>query len=406
MVPVRRAVAALAALAACGALTAGCGDGAGSAPGASDRSPSASDRADPPTSPKPKPSRRTPAPTQQPDRAARLSPAQKVGQLFMTGADATGAQASAYTAISTYHVGNVMLTGRSSAGVDATRTLVRSLRHETGPRSTHGIDLFVATDQEGGQVQVLRGPGFSDIPSGLEQGDLSPAALRTHARHWGRQLRHSGVDVNLAPVADTVPSPEFAPRNAPIGAFDREFGFGPRTVASHTRAYVRGMADAGVAAVVKHFPGLGRVAANTDTSSGVTDDTTTRHDPYLAPFRRGIQAGAPFVMVSTAVYTKIDAGRPAAFSPAVIQQLLRQDLGFEGVVISDDLSSAEQVAAWSPGERAVRFIDAGGDMVLAVDPADVPAMTRAVLHRYRHDDAFAAEVDSAVDRVLAAKQNR
>lgn len=321
----------------------------------------------------------------------------------MTGADAAGAPEASYEAITEHHVGNVMLTGRSNSGVEQTRELVESLREEAGPKSTGGVRLFVATDQEGGQVQVLRGPGFTDLPSGLDQGDLSPKALRDQATAWGEELRSAGIDVNLAPVMDTVPNPDFAPRNAPIGAFDRQYGFTPRAVAQHGSAFVRGMSDAGVAAVVKHFPGLGRVTANTDTSSGVTDSETTRDDPFLAPFEVGIDAGTPFVMVSTAVYTEIDDG-PAAFSPTVIDSMLREDLGFDGVVISDDLSVATQVAEWSPAQRAVQFVAAGGDMVLAVDPAHAAPMHEALLRRYKKNDEFAVKVDAAVGRILKAKK--
>ena len=93
----------------------------------------------------------------------------------------------------------------------------------------------------------------------------------------------------------------------------------------------------------KHFPGLGHVTANTDTTSGVKDTVTTRTSADLAPFRSAITAGARIVMVSSAVYTKIDAARPAVFSPTVINGMIRHDLGFSGVVISDDLGNAKQV---------------------------------------------------------------
>jgi beta-N-acetylhexosaminidase len=157
---------------------------------------------------------------------------------------------------------------------------------------------------------------------------------------------------------------------------------------------------------VKHFPGLGRVRANPDTSSGVTDHVTTRHDAYLRPFRAAVDAGVPFVMMSTAYYEHLDPRHPAAFSPFVVGTMLRGDLGFRGVVISDDLARAQQVAGFSPAGRALRFIGAGGDIVLAVDPEPVPAMYGAVLERARTSARFRAKVDAAVLRVLRAKQAR
>ncbi len=169
---------------------------------------------------------------------------------------------------------------------------------------------------------------------------------------------------------------------------------------------MRGLSDGGVAATVKHFPGLGRVRANTDTTAGVTDAITRRHDPYLEPFRAAIEADAPFVMMSSARYTRLDPRQPAAFSPYVVGRMLRGDLGFDGVVISDDLARARQVARFPPAERALRFIGAGGDVVLTVDPAPLPAMYRAVLGKARRNADFRAQVRASALRVLTAKQEQ
>jgi len=353
------------------------------------------------------PSPTTPAPTSQlgAEQAvlARMSPAQRVGQLFMVGTPATEASRQTLRQIRRYHLGSVILTGRSHDGSSGTARVAAAMQARTGP-STAGVRLLVATDQEGGAVQVLQGAGFAQMPAALEQGTWSPGRLRKAAGRWARQLRRAGVNMNLAPVLDTVPSPGAAPGNAPIGAYGREYGFTPGSVARHGLAFARGMADHGVAPTVKHFPGLGRVHGNTDYSSGVTDSTTRRDDPYLAPFRRAIRAGVPFVMMSTAYYRHLDPANPAAFSRFVIETMLRGDLGFRGVVVSDDLANAQQMARWSYGQRAVNFIAAGGDLVLAVDPAALPAMYHAVLHRARHDLRFRAKVRAAALQVLQAKQ--
>ena len=207
--------------------------------------------------------------------------------------------------------------------------------------------------------------------------------------------------MNLAPVMDTVPVGEF---NPPIGSFDREYGHTPAVVGPHGTAFAVGMAQAGVAATIKHFPGLGRVNANPDISSGVTDHVTTADDAYLAPFRTAILAGAQFAMMSTAYYQLIDAAHPAAFSATIIGGLLRGKLGFRGMVVSDDLGNAQQVAAWSPGERATQFINAGGDLVLTVNPTVIPAMVHAVSALAAGNAAFRAKVDAAALSVLTAKQ--
>ena len=131
-----------------------------------------------------------------------------------------------------------------------------------------------------------------------------------------------------------------------------------------------------------------------------------RHDVYLAPFAAALNHGVPFLMMSTAYYQRIDPNHPAAFSPTIIGGMVRGDLAFRGVVISDDLGNAVQVAAWSPGSRAVQFINAGGDLVLDTNPTLLPTMYRAVLARAQTDAAFRAKVSASALRVLTAKQSR
>lgn len=331
---------------------------------------------------------------------AGMSEAERVGQLLMVDCPSSGVASTTSTAIADYHVGSVILDGNSSLSITQTRAVTDSLQ-SLAPAH---LRLFVATDQEGGLVRRMQGPGFSDIPSAVQQGTLSPTALRSDAKQWGGELAQAGINVDLAPVLDTVPSN--SPGNPPIGELDREYGHDPATVATHGVAFAQGLAEAGVDATVKHFPGLGRVSGNTDTSSGVTDTVTTRNDSYIEPFVIGINADVPFVMMSTAIYAKIDPGTPAAFSSAIVTGLLRKQLGFNGVVISDDLGAARQVRGYSVGDRAVDFVAAGGDLVLTVDASQAGTMTAALLAKAASDPAFKAKVDAAALRVLEAKQAR
>ena len=142
--------------------------------------------------------------------------------------------------------------------------------------------LFIATDQEGGLVQRLRGPGFSTIPSGVQQGSIDPATLQADARVWGGQLRQAGVNVNLAPVLDTVPAGSGP--NPPIGDLDRQYGSTPAAVTSHGLAFLDGMTAAGIDATVKHFPGLGRTSGNTD----LTERRHRHRDDAARPVPRAV----------------------------------------------------------------------------------------------------------------------
>ncbi len=355
-------------------------------------------------SPTPSP---TPTPTLDPAVAcarrtdARLTADQRVGQLIMVGLPAGTAASTLDDRIATDHLGGVFLLGtwwgRATVHRAATHLQGRATRAATG-----GIPLLVAADQEGGSVQHLRGTGFTSIPSALAQGRLAPEDLRFRSRTWGRELASAGVTVDLAPVAATVPA-SLGRRNGPIGRFDREFGHDPGTVGTHVVAVVHGMREGGVEPTLKHFPGLGRVSKNTDTSSrGITDPVTGPHDPYLTPFADGIGAGARLVMVSLARYPRIDADNPAAFSSTIITGLLRGSLGYRGVVMSDDLD-AKAVSSVAVGRRATRFLAAGGDVVLVSRAAEANRMTAAVRSRMGTDHTFRDTVRAAVLRVLTLK---
>src|SRR6476659_4850610 len=202
---------------------------------------------------------------------------------------------------------------------------------------------------------------------------------------------------------DVVP-PGTAGRNQPIGVLRREFGTDPQTVASHGVAFLRALRQAGVAASAKHFPGLGRVTGNTDLTAGVTDPVTGPGDPYLGSFQAAIDAGVPFVMVSLASYPRIDPRHLAVFSSRTMRTLLRNQMHFGGVIISDDMGAAAAVASLSPAARAVGFLSAGGDMILSESQPAAAAMDAAVVAKMKRDPAFRSDADAAVMHILNAKQ--
>jgi beta-N-acetylhexosaminidase len=268
-----------------------------------------------------------------------------------------------------------------------------------------GVRPLVAADQEGGKIQRLKGAGFDRIPAATVQAGWSDEKLTSQAKGWADQLKQAGVNVDLAPVADVVPA-SLGNANAPIGALDRGYGSTPGPVSEHVAAFIKGMDAAGVMTSVKHFPGLGRVRGNTDFSSGVVDDVTVRGDKNLAPFKAGIEAGSDMVMVSTVTYSKIDPKNRAVFSPTIIQGMLRGDLGYAGVVITDDVGAAAEVASVPAGQRATRFVAAGGDIVITAKASLTSAMVNALVTKAQQDKEFAAVFQSSVRRVLILKQDR
>jgi beta-N-acetylhexosaminidase len=333
---------------------------------------------------------------------SRMTVTQRAGQLFMVGiADAPGAEVA--RAVAVYHFGSLIFGATTTASLAALRQVTEADQALASAAATGRVRFFISADQEGGEVQRLRGPGFAAIPSAVTQGELTPGTLRREAAGWGRELKQAGVNLDLAPVMDVVP-PGTAPRNQPIGALRREYGSDPQTVAAHGVAFLRGMRQAGVATTAKHFPGLGRVTGNTDFTAGVVDPVTAPGDPYLGSFQAAIDAGVPFVMVALASYPRIDPGHLAVFSSRTMRTLLRTRMHFGGVIISDDMGAAAAVAGLSPAARAIGFLAAGGDMILSDSLPAAAAMDTAVLSKMKRDPAFRSAADSAVMRVLAAKQ--
>ncbi len=298
-----------------------------------------------------------------PQVLGRLSLAEQVEeQLFMVGVagDVAGSQLTA--AMRSYHFGSLLLT-KSAAGTVA---LARQTTAMQGLVGTSGLGLFIAANQEGGQVQQLTGPGFATMPSALVQGSWPDSVLRAAATQWGTDLRAAAVNLNLAPVMDVVPEATAA-GSAPIGALDAGVRLRPGDQRrARRRVSSRGWPRPGVETVYKHFPGLGRVTGKQPPTSppDVTDDGTTaeRLVPGPAP-RRDRHAGVPMVMVASATYTRIDPSQLAVFSPGLIMRLLRDGLGFAGVIVSDDLGQAQAVQAIPAGKRALSFSAAGGDLI-------------------------------------------
>jgi beta-N-acetylhexosaminidase len=380
---------------ACG--LAGCGNDRGSrSSGDGTATPTTSTS----TSPSPEPS--APAPGGDPEQQVSaaldgLDRRARIAQLFVVGvpADHPGRGAD----LAGEGVGGTFLAGRPAASAAELARLTGGWQE----RST-GPGLWIAVDQEGGSVQSLKGAGFDRLPPATEQGDLPPDRLSALATTLGTQLAGAGVNLDLAPVVDVVPAGTES-TNGPIGYYDRQYGATAAEVVPAATAIVDGLADAGVTATLKHFPGLGRVRGNTDDTPDVVDPDTAAGDESVGAFAGTLSATTahPMVMLSSATYPRIDPANRAVFSPVVVRDVLRGALGFTGPVISDDLGSATAVADVPVGERAVRFLAAGGTLVLTIAPDTFPVMLDAVVARDAADPAFAAVVDAAVRTALLAK---
>ncbi|MBJ6979556.1 MULTISPECIES: beta-N-acetylhexosaminidase [unclassified Luteimonas] len=254
----------------------------------------------------------------------------------------------------------VILFTRNFASRAQVAELSQAIR-EAAPRPQ-----LVCVDQEGGRVQRFR-EGYSALPS-LEgfgrdyarDPDAALARAREHAWLMASEVRASGVDLSFAPVVD------LGRGNLAIG--DRAFSDDPQVVAAFTRAYVEGMHEAGMAATLKHFPGHGSVREDTHFDDAVDDrplDVIRAED--LVPFVAGIDAGADAVMLAHVAYPQV-APEPAGYSPRWIDGILRTEMGFRGVVFSDDIGMAAAHGVGGIKARVDAHLDAGCDVVLVCHP--------------------------------------
>ena len=336
-------------------------------------------------------------------KAESLSEEQAIGQLLMVAFDTAAPRTALDDLIADQHVGNVIYLGGWD-GAARVRETSTHLQEQATDAATAGIPLLLAADQEGGEVRQLRGEGFTKVPSAKVQAQMSASELTAAAKGWAGELKAVGINVNLAPVTDTVPE-EIGRDNEPIGKYARQYGSDPATVTKASTAFLKGMIEGGVMGTVKHFPGLGRVENNTDfNTTGITDTVATPKDPFLAPFTAGVKAGAGLVMVSSARYPGLDATKTQAmFSKPILTDLLRGQLGYEGVVITDDIN-AKAVRSIPAAERATSYIEAGGDILLTGDPESVPGMVEALASKARADEEFATLLETSVLRVVALKE--
>ncbi len=291
-------------------------------------------------------------------------------------------------------VSGVLLFARNFASREQVTALIESIR------KAGGESMLIAVDQEGGPVQRFRA-GFTALPPLARVGEVfahDPSeAIRLAEEHaWvmASEMRAIGVDFSFAPVVD------LARGNAAIGL--RAFHADPAVTAELAQAYVRGMHLAGMAAVIKHFPGHGSVAADTHKAAAVDPRSLDQiWDADLIPFAHCVEARVEAVMMAHVIYPAVDA-QPAGFSSVWINEVLRGELGFRGAVISDDISMAAAGAAGGVGARVHAHLDAGCDLVLACFPDVVDEAIAAVAGRAAFDSSLLAPLQGALGASWAA----
>jgi beta-N-acetylhexosaminidase len=317
-----------------------------------------------------------------------------VGQRFIVAMVGATPSASLLARIRKGEIGGVILFGgnvRSRSQVARSAGVMQREARAAGRPS-----LLIATDQEGGRIRRL--PWAGPFHSTTELGRMRPARIRSEALAAGRRLRAAGVNVDLAPALDVPADGSF------MALEQRTFGTSADRVSAAGTAFVRGLGAARVAATVKHFPGIGRSTRNTDrTAVSIPAARNTLEGRDLVPFRGAVAAGVPLVMISNASYPALDT-KPAPWS-ARIQALLRADVGFAGVTITDALESAAATRGRSVPNVASAAARAGIDLLLLTgsEAASADAFEH-VVRAARRGRITAGELRTSYERILALKR--
>lgn len=314
----------------------------------------------------------------------------KVGQLFLARCPAENALED----VKQYHLGGYILFGRDFEG-QTPNSLQETL---SSYQFSSAIPMFIAVDEEGGTVcRVSGNPAFRaerfPSPRSLYAAGGMDAVLKTEEEK-AQLLKSLGINVNMAPVCDIATTP---------GAFmySRSLGQSPEITAEFAAGAVETMQEQGVGSVLKHFPGYG---SNADTHAGIAMDGRSLEEleaADLIPFQAGIDAGCGAVMVSHTIVSAMDDTFPASLSPAV-HGYLRSTMGFDGVIVTDDLAMGAITETYGAGEAAVLAVLAGNDLLCSTEYA---VQYQAVLEAVESGRIPMALLDEAVMRILRWKQS-
>lgn len=358
----------------------------------------------------------TPQPTPTPDPAAELlagmTVEEKVGQLLVAGIEGLEPGADGIQAVAEYRVGGVILFGRN---VESGAQLV-ALTNGLKVLNEAQVPLLLCVDQEGGRVDRMP-PEVADLPAAYRFGQIADPDQRMDAcfalgQALAAQCAAFGFNLDFAPVMDIWSNPD----NTVIG--DRAFGSDLEAVTCAANETAWGILSGGVIAAAKHFPGHGDTAVDSHYGLPVVNKTVEELlDFELVPFRQamdstcvygaaGGDSAIPVLMVGHILVTALDAEHPASLSHPVVTGLLRQELGFDGVVCTDDLTMAAVSDTYGMGEAAVLAVEAGCDLLLVCHEADnLTAARDALLAAVDSGRLSMERLDESVYRLLSLKLN-
>lgn len=326
-----------------------------------------------------------------------LSTEEKIGQLVLVGMDGTEPNDVTRQLIEEYHVGGFIFYKNNIQDTKQALALFNGLKTANQNKA---VPLFLSVDEEGGRVSRMPGE-LAKLPAARKIGNTGSTELAGQIGEIiGKELAGFGLNLDFAPVLDVNSNPD----NPVIG--DRAFGTKPEIVSRMGIAVMKGIQEQGIIPVVKHFPGHGDTSVDSHLGLPVVEHDLDRLQKLeLVPFKQAIQEGADVVMIAHLLMPKLDPDHPASFSKAVIHDLLREELGYEGTIISDDMTMGAIVEHYDIRDAAVQFIQAGGNIVLVGHDAEKEKQVIQALRDAVNSGTISTEtLDERVYDVLKLKQ--
>ena len=343
----------------------------------------------------------TPDPTPSPgqrakERLMQMTTPEKVGQLLTVGVEGTIPGRDAMSYIQTYQVGGVILFSRNVESADQLLTMTNGLKYLN--QEEGNVPLLISADEEGGTVSRMP-PEVAVLPDALTSVELGIDSADRGAA-LAACCKAFGIGMNYAPVLDIWSNPG----NTVIG--HRAFGTDPYTVNREGQRCMEAMMEGGVIPVIKHFPGHGDTIVDSHVGlPRIAKDLEVLEACEFIPFRTAITTGAPAVMVGHLAITWMDQTYPASLSPAAVTQLLREEMGFDGVVVTDDLTMGAITQYWTVGEAAVKAVQAGCDQLLVCHGREnVDAAREGLLNAVQNGTITEERLNESVLRILTMKE--
>lgn len=321
---------------------------------------------------------------------------EKIGQLLVIGMEGKTYGDELDHLIRQYHVGGIILLGKN---ISYPAGMLKLLNESKKANAAYKIPLFISVDEEGGRVSRLPS-SMKKLPAAEFFGRTGDETLAYETGAYLADLLHAfGYNMNYAPVLDVHSNP----KNPVIG--DRAFSSNPDVVAELGMAVMKGMTDNGIISVVKHFPGHGDTHVDSHLSLPVIEKTIEElRKTELVPFKRAIEENADVIMVAHIMFSELDSVYPSSLSAKVITDLLREEMHFEGVVITDDMTMGAIVNDYTVPEAAVQSFIAGSDLLLIAGDYENQVGTFNALKEAVQAGIISEErIDESVKRILSLK---